>query len=293
MGRDYNEHLRRADLRQRDAATRHNLSYIPMKTDRNPIFLVTFLLFASVSCGGGGAAGGAAGGRRGRNACHGRRDRHPRGEAGRANDRIRRNREIAAIDRDSAPGRGVHHPDHGETGPACRRRRRVDGNRLARAAGAGRGPRVGARAARDRRHVCAAGSRAREQTAEGRRGEPDGGRPRGERPESGRSAAANRAGANPHGAHRPRVLPRDCADRRHRRRHSGPRRRSRDEGDQADVDRCERRPRGVPERAGAAGAEAARSACRCASSTTPARRSPKKRSPSFRRQSTSGRRPCS
>ena len=32
-----------------------------MKTDRNRIFLVTFLLFATVSCGGGGAAGGAAG----------------------------------------------------------------------------------------------------------------------------------------------------------------------------------------------------------------------------------------
>ena len=29
-----------------------------MKTDRNRIFLVTFLLFATVSCGGGGAAGG-------------------------------------------------------------------------------------------------------------------------------------------------------------------------------------------------------------------------------------------
>jgi len=35
-----------------------------MKTDRNPIFFVIFLLFATVSCGGGGAAGGqgAAGG---------------------------------------------------------------------------------------------------------------------------------------------------------------------------------------------------------------------------------------
>ena len=32
-----------------------------MKTDRNAIFLVTFLLFATVSCGGGGAAGGEAG----------------------------------------------------------------------------------------------------------------------------------------------------------------------------------------------------------------------------------------
>ena len=32
-----------------------------MKTDRNPIFLVIFLLFATVSCGGGGAAGGEAG----------------------------------------------------------------------------------------------------------------------------------------------------------------------------------------------------------------------------------------
>ena len=36
-----------------------------MKTDRNPIFLVTFLLLATVSCGGGGAAGGAGGAGRG------------------------------------------------------------------------------------------------------------------------------------------------------------------------------------------------------------------------------------
>ena len=36
-----------------------------MKTDRNRIFLVTFLLFAAVSCGGGGAAGGEAGAGRG------------------------------------------------------------------------------------------------------------------------------------------------------------------------------------------------------------------------------------
>jgi len=36
-----------------------------MQTDRNRIFLVTFLLFATVSCGGGGAAGGAGGAGRG------------------------------------------------------------------------------------------------------------------------------------------------------------------------------------------------------------------------------------
>ena len=32
-----------------------------MKTDQNRIFPVIFLLFAAVSCGGGGAAGGEAG----------------------------------------------------------------------------------------------------------------------------------------------------------------------------------------------------------------------------------------
>ena len=36
-----------------------------MKTDQNRIFLVTFLLFATVSCGGGSAAGGPAGAGRG------------------------------------------------------------------------------------------------------------------------------------------------------------------------------------------------------------------------------------
>ena len=61
MGRDYNEHLRHV-IGVKETRNPLSLSYIPMKTDRNLTFLVTFLLFATISCGGGqGAAPGAAG----------------------------------------------------------------------------------------------------------------------------------------------------------------------------------------------------------------------------------------
>ena len=207
-----------------------------------------------------GRGGSGRGRRRGwsRDARHGRRDRHARGKAGRANDRVRRNGEIPPVDGHSAPGRRIHHADRREAGPASGGRRGADGNRLARAAGTARRPRIGPRAARDRRHLRATGSGARGQAAHGGRREPDGRRPRSERAEGRRSAAAHGAGTDPHGAHRSRLLPRHRSDRRHRRRHSRSRRRSRDEGDEADVDRCERRARGVPERARAAGREASR-----------------------------------
>ena len=195
--------------------------------------------------------------RRSRNAGDARRYRHARGQTDRTDDRVCRNCEIAAIDRYSASGRRVHHADFRKARAARGRRDAADGNRFARAPGAGREPRVGARAARNRCHLCAAGSGTRGKAAEGGRRQPDGGRPRGERPESCRSAAADGTGADPDGAHRSRLLPRDRADGRGRRRHSRPRRRSRNQGDQADVDRCERRPRGVPQRPGAAGAQAA------------------------------------
>jgi RND family efflux transporter MFP subunit len=60
MGRDYNEHLRRL-ICVKESSHPHSLSYIHMKTAPNYILFVTFLLFASVSCGGGGETGSAAG----------------------------------------------------------------------------------------------------------------------------------------------------------------------------------------------------------------------------------------
>jgi RND family efflux transporter MFP subunit len=60
MGRDYNEHLRRL-ICVKESSSPHSLSYKHMKTAPNCILFVTFLLFASVSCGDGGATGGAAG----------------------------------------------------------------------------------------------------------------------------------------------------------------------------------------------------------------------------------------
>ena len=49
------------DLRLRRLAG-HRLSYLHMKTDRNLLFPIIFLLFAAVSCGGGESAAGGAGG---------------------------------------------------------------------------------------------------------------------------------------------------------------------------------------------------------------------------------------
>ena len=83
------------------------------------------------------------------------------------------------------------------------------------------------------------------------------------RSRAGRGAAARRRGAaegarraDPPAAQRAGLLPRHRADRRHRRRHPGERRRSRHAIDGADHGRRERRARALHQRAGAAGAAA-------------------------------------
>ena len=213
-----------------------------MNTDRNRIFLVIFLLFAAVSCGGGEAAPGGAGGGAGAGmpamavqivTLEAKPVEQTTEFVGTV--KSRRSTEIQPqvegfITRITAkPGQRV---DAGAM--LMEIDSRVPQGQLA-------GLESDPRAARDRRHLRAAGSGARGQAAGGGRREPDGCRSRGKRAEGGGSATAHRAGTNPHGAHRSRLLPRHRPDRRDRRRHSRPRRRSRDEGDEAD-DRSTRTP---------------------------------------------------
>ena len=214
-------------------------------------FLYGFVLAA---CGGEAAAGGGPGG--GPPVAHaadGRRSRHAHAEAGRTHQRIHRDREIAALDDDSAAGRRLHH-EH----------QRAPGQRVARGAvlmqiDSGRQQATVAslesvRAARE------ADLQFARQQAERMKKLFDAGAVSQQEYEQAatavqttRSAAARRRRADSRAARRARLSPRDRTDGGHRRRHPGACRRPRDARDDADDGRRKRGPRAVHQRARCAG----------------------------------------